>query len=140
MYGIHLFFARFNFVFYIPVHYFNLRAGGQGAVYEDKVGGMGVDGAGVKGAGWGRGGGAVVQGAGGETAGNGGKGGRDNINYLVKIITENTENKIFHFLLRNWMFLSASDVCQIPFFTFISLGLTISLFLSLSLSLSLSLI
>ena len=40
------FFARFNFVFYIPVHYFNLRAGGQGAGYEDKVGGMGVDGAG----------------------------------------------------------------------------------------------
>ena len=61
--------------------------------------------------------------------GNGGKGGGDNINYLVKIITE---NKVFHFLLRNWMFLSASDVCQIPFFTFISLGLTISLPLCLS--------
>ena len=41
----------------------------------------------------------------------GGKGGRgkedrDNINYLVKIITEK--------------FLSASDVCQIPFFFFFS--------------------
>ena len=41
--------------------------------------------------------------------------------------------------LRNWMFLSASDVCQIPFFTFISLGLAISLSLSVALSLSLSL-
>ena len=50
-----------------------------------------------------------------------------------------TENKVFHFLLRNWMFLSASDVCQIPFLTFISLGLAISLSLSPSLSLSLSL-
>ena len=28
-------------------------------------------------------------------------GGGDNINYLVKIITE---NKKIHFLLRNWMF------------------------------------
>ena len=74
-----------------------------------------------------------VQGAGVETAGNGGKGGGDNINYLVKIITE---NKVFHFLLRNWMFLSVFDVCQIPFFTFIFLGLTISLSLSPSLSLS----
>ena len=51
----------------------------------------------------------------------------------MKIIPE---NKIFHFL-RNWMFLSASDVCQIPFLTSISLGLAIS-FLSLSLSPSLS--
>ena len=58
------------------------------------------------------------------------------MNYLVKIITE---NKVFHFLLRNWMFLSASDVFQIPFFTFISLGLTISLFVCVCLSLSLSL-
>ena len=82
---------------------------------------MGVEGAGR--------GGAGVQGEGVETAG---KGGGDHINYLVKIMTE---NKVFHFLLRNWMFLSASDVCQIPFFTFISLGLTISLSLSLSLSL-----
>ena len=48
--------------------------------------------------------------------GGGGKQGGDNINYLVKIITE---NKVFHFL-RNWKFLSASDVCQIPFLTFIS--------------------
>ena len=40
-----------------------------------------------------------------------------NINYLVKIITE---NKVFHFL-RNYMFLSASDVCQMPLLTFISL-------------------
>ena len=68
-------------------------------------------------------------------AGSGGKGVGDNINYLVKIITE---NKVFHFL-RNWKLLSASDVCQIPFFNFISLGLAISflcLFLSLSLALS----
>ena len=63
--------------------------------------------------------------------GGGGKGGGDNINYLVKIITE---NKVFHFL-RNWKLLSASDVCQIPFFNFISLGLAIS-FLCLSLSVS----
>ena len=50
-----------------------------------------------------------------------------------------TENKVFHVLLRNWMFLSASDVCQIPLLTFISLGLAVSLSLSPSLSLSLSL-
>ena len=68
-----------------------------------------------------------------EGAGSGGKGGGDNINYLVKIITE---NKVFHFL-RNWKLLSASDVCQIPFLNFISLGLAISFFcLSLSLALS----
>ena len=48
-----------------------------------------------------------------------------------------TENKVFHFL-RNWMFLSASDVCQIPFYTFISLGSAIY-FLCLSLPLSPSL-
>ena len=65
--------------------------------------------------------------------GSGGRGGGDNINYLVKIITE---NKVFHFL-QNWMLLS--DVGQIPFFTFISLGLAISFF-CLSLSLPLSLI
>ena len=48
MYGIHLFFARFNFVFYIPVHYFNLRAGGQGARGTGiKGGGVGVEGAGA---------------------------------------------------------------------------------------------
>ena len=51
----------------------------------------------------------------------------------MKIITE---NKVFHFL-RNWKLLSASDVCQIPFLTIISLGLAIS-FLCLSLSPSLS--
>ena len=44
----YIFFARFNFVFYIPAHYFNLRAGGRGG-----------QGTGIKGAGWGRGGGAV---------------------------------------------------------------------------------
>ena len=89
----------------------------RGAGYGDKGGGMGVEGTGrSKGGGRGRGGGT---GSGAETAGNGGKGGGDNINYLVKIITE---NKVFHSLLRNWMFLSASDVCQIPFFTFISPG------------------
>ena len=33
--------------------------------------------------------------------GAGGRGGGDNINHLVKIITE---NKVFHFPLRNWMF------------------------------------
>ena len=104
-------------------------------MYEDKVGGMGVEGRG-KGAGWGRGGGAGVQGAGVETAGYGGKGGRDNINYLVKIITE---NKVFHFLLQNWMFLSASDVCQIPFFYFyFPLFDNFSFSFSLPLSLSLS--
>ena len=52
----------------------------------------------------------------------------------MKIITE---NKVFHFL-RNWMFLSASDVCQIPFFTFISLGFGNLFSLSVSVSLSLS--
>ena len=71
-------------------------------------------------------------GAGVEGWGMGERGG-DNINYLVKIITE---NKVFHFLLRNWMFLSASDVCQIPFLTFISLGLASSLSLSVSVALS----
>ena len=76
------------------------------------------------------------RGAGVEGAGSGGRGGGDNINYLLKMITE---NKVFHFLLRNWMFLSASDVCQIPFLTFISLGLAISLSLSVSLSPSLCL-
>ena len=83
------------------------------------------------------GGGTGIKGAGArvEGAGSGGKGGRDSINYLVKIITE---NKVFHFLLRNWMFLSASDICQIPFMTFISLSLAISLSLSVSVSLSLS--
>ena len=98
-------------------------------------------------------GGWTVRGYGGKGGGGGGRGGRgrgrrggergrgggDNINYLVKIITE---NKVFYFL-RNWMFLSASDVCQIPFLTFIFLGLAISflcLSLSLSPSLSLSLI
>ena len=45
-----------------------------------------------------------------------------------------TENKVFHFLLRNWMFLSTSDVCQISFLTCISLGLAISLSLSVCLS------
>ena len=70
-----------------------------------------------------------------EGAGSGGRGGGDNINHLAKIITE---NKVFHFL-QNWMLLSASDVCQIPFLTFISLSLAISFFcLSLSLSPSLS--
>ena len=49
---------------------------------------------------------------------------------MVKIITE---NNVFHFL-RNWMFLSAFDVCQIPFLTFTSLGLTISFLCPLSLS------
>ena len=38
----------------------------------------------------GKGGGAGVEGS-----GSGGRGGGDNINYLVKIITE---NKVFHFL------------------------------------------
>ena len=71
-----------------------------------------------------------------EEAGSGGRGGGDDINYLVKIITE---NKVFHFL-RNWMLLSASDVCQIPFLTFISLGLAISFPVCLCLSLPLSLI
>ena len=49
---------------------------------------------------------------------------------------------MFHFLLlRNWMFLSASDICQLLFLTFICLVLVSSLFsLSASLSLSLSLI
>ena len=61
----------------------------------------------------------------------GGRGG-NNINYLVKIITE---NKVFHFL-RNWMFLSASDIMADTILTFISLGLEIS-FLCLSVSLSL---
>ena len=74
-------------------------------------------------------------GAGIEGAVGGGRGGGDNINYLVKIITE---NKVFHFL-RNWMLLAASDVCQIPFFTFISLGLAISFPVCLCLSLPLSL-
>ena len=64
-------------------------------------------------------------------AGSGGRGGGNDINYLVKIITE---NKVFHFL-RNWKFLSASDVCQIPFSTFIS---WFGNFFSLSLSLPLS--
>ena len=98
--------------------------GGWGRGYGVKGGGgRGVEGAvgGGRGGSWGRG-------------GSGGRGGEDNINYLVKIITE---NKVVHFL-RNWMCLSASDVCQIPFFTFISLGLAIS-FLCLSLSLSPSL-
>ena len=58
--------------------------------------------------------------------GGGGRGGGDNINYLVKIITE---NKVFHFL-RNWMFC----LPQIPFFTFISFGFGI--FFSLSVSVS----
>ena len=68
-----------------------------------------------------------------EGAGSGDKRGGDNINYLLKIITE---NKVFHFL-QNWKLLSASDVCQIPFLNFICLGLAIS-FLCLSLSFSLS--
>ena len=59
-----------------------------------------------------RGGG--VKGAVGGDRGSGGRGIGDNINYLLKMITE---NKVFHFPLRNWMFLSASDVCQIPFLT-----------------------
>ena len=75
-------------------------------------GGGGGKGGGIEGAGRG---GEGVEGAGVETAGNGGKGDGDNINYLVKIITD---NKVFHFLLRNWMFLSTSDVCQIQFFTY----------------------
>ena len=73
-------------------------------------------------------------------AGCGGRGGGDNIHYLVKMITE---NKVFHFLLRNWMLLSASDVCQIPFFDLFPLVwqfLFLCLSLPLSLSLSLSLI
>ena len=95
-------------------------AGGQG--------GAGVKGSGVEGAvGGGRGSGV-------KGAGSGGRWGGDNINYLLKIINE---NKGFHFL-RNWVILSASDVWQIPFLTFISLGLEIS-FLCLSLSLSPSL-
>ena len=49
----------------------------------------------------------------------------------MKIITE---NKVFHFR-RNWKFLSASDVCQIPFFTFIS---WFGNFFSLSVSVSAS--
>ena len=58
----------------------------------------------------------------------------------MKIITE---NKIFHFLLRSWMFLSASDVCQISFFFFLLLfpsfwQFSFSVCLCLSLSLSLS--
>ena len=58
--------------------------------------------------------GAGIERAGVEGSGSGGRGGGDNINYLVKIITE---NKVFHFL-RNWMLLSASDVCQITVFDF----------------------
>ena len=79
---------------------------------------------------------AGVEGAGSgvECAGSGGRGSRDKINYLVKITTE---NKVFHdHFLRNWMLLSASGIYQIPFLTFISLGLAIS-FLCLSLSPSL---
>ena len=53
-----------------------------------------------------------------------GKRGWDNINYLVNVITE---DDLFHFLPRNGMFLSTSDVCQIPFLFFISLVLAISL-------------
>ena len=68
----------------------------------------------------------------GKGAGSGGRVDGDNFNYLVKIITE---NKVFHFIRRHWMFLSASDVCQIPRLTFICLVLVISLYLSLSLSL-----
>ena len=83
-----------------------------------------------------RGKGVGERGAGVEGTGSGGRGGGDNINYLLKMITE---NKVFHFLLRNWMFLPASDVCQIPFLTFISLGLAISLSLSACISLSLPL-
>ena len=72
----------------------------------------------------------AVEGAGSGGKGDGGWGKRDgdNINYLVKIITE---NKFFHFLLRNWLFLSASDVYQIPVLTSISVVLAISLCLSL---------
>ena len=95
-------------------------AGGQGGRgYGGKGGGGGIEGR------WAR-----VEGA-----GSGGRGGGDNINYLVKIITENI---VFHFL-RNRMLLSASDVCQIPFLTFISLGLAISYPVCLCLCLSLSL-
>ena len=73
---------------------------------------------------------------GGSRGGRGGERGGNNINYLVKIITE---NKVFHFL-RNWMFLSASDVMADTILTFISLGLEISFrCLSVSLSLLLSL-
>ena len=49
---------------------------------------------------WERGGGAGSEGRGAGGRG-GGKRGRDNINYLVKIITE---NKVFHVFRRNWMF------------------------------------
>ena len=70
------FFARFNFVFYIPVHYFNLRAGGQGAGYGDKGGGMGVEGVGrFKGGGMGvEGAGAGYRERGQRRRGTGGKG------------------------------------------------------------------
>ena len=43
-----------------------------------------------------------------------------------------TENKVFYFLPRNWMFLFATDICQIPFLTFISVVLAISFSLSVS--------
>ena len=73
-----------------------------------------------------RGGGAGIEGS-------GGRGDGDNINYLVKMITE---NKVF--ILFSFAKLSASDVCQIPFLTFISLGLAISLSLSVSVSVCVS--
>ena len=60
----------------------------RGRGYGVKRGGSGDRGDGVGG----RGTGSGVEGA--------GKGGGDNRNYSVKIITE---NKVFHFLLRNWM-------------------------------------
>ena len=48
MYGIHLFLHGSTLFFYIPVHYFNLRAGGQGgAGYGDKGGRGGGRGAGA---------------------------------------------------------------------------------------------
>ena len=62
----------------------------------------------------------------------------DNINHLVTIITE---NKVFHFLLRNWMFLSASDVSDTVIVLLFPLSLAIDLSFSLScLSICLSLL
>ena len=75
-------------------------------------------------------------GVGGKGAGDWGRGGGDNVNYLVQLITE---NKTFHFLLRDWMFLSASDVSDTDFLlTSLVVG-NLSFFFSLSFFLCLSL-
>ena len=63
-----------------------------------------------------------------------GRGGGDNINYLVKMITE---NKVFHFLLRNCLPLTVFYF-YFPWFGNFSFSVCVCLSLPLSLSLSLS--